>query len=252
MRLQHRRRIVLTALAVAAWCAGCSAPAQPSPVPTIPARTTETPAPTQSPTAVPNSPTPEATLAPLRAFTEEFDAIPAHWSFLQINNGPSFAGPSSRDGFLVFDLPSSNEWAYALYDGQVYTDVTVETEAQDRSGGDGAVGLVCRYDEKLGWYELNIFSDQTYELLFAQWLAPGLARYTPLFRGHSDAIQVGSNRIGLQCQGTLLTPVINGIPAQGRQETQYGLQQGKVGLTVSSFQDAPFTIAFDWVKVDEP
>ena len=178
--------------------------------------------------------------------------MPAHWSFLQINNGQSFAGPGTRDGFLVFDLPSSNDWAYALYDGQLYTDVTVEAQIQDRTGGDGAAGLVCRYDEKLGWYELNVFSDQTYELLFAQWLSPGVARYTPLFRGHSDAIQAGSNLIGLQCQGTLLTPVINGIPVQGRQEAQYGLQQGKVGLTVSSFQDSPLTIAFDWVKVAEP
>lgn len=178
--------------------------------------------------------------------------MPAHWSFLQINNGQSLTGPSTRDGFLVFDLPFSNEWAYALYDGQDYKDVTVEAEIQDRTGGDGAAGLVCRYDENLGWYELNIFSDRTYELLFAQWLAPGLARYTPLFRGHSDAIQAGSNQIGLQCQGTMLTPVINGIPVQGRQEVQYRLQQGEVGLTVSSFQDSPLTIAFDWVKVSEP
>ena len=250
MRLQHRRWIVLI---LAAWCAGCASPVQPSPAPTVPLSPSATSLPTQSPTAIPISPTPVATpLPPPRAFTEQFDAIPAHWSFLQINNGQSFAGPSTRDGFLVFDLPSPNEWAYALYDAQDYSDVTVEAEVQDRTGGDGAVGLVCRYDEKLGWYELNIFSDQTYELLFAQWLAPGVARYTPLFQAHSDFIQAGSNQIGLQCQGNLLTPSINGTTVQGRQVTQYGLQKGKVGLTVSSFQDAPLTIAFDWVKVAEP
>src|SRR5512143_3021408 len=112
---------------LAAWCAGCAVP------PTQSAYT-----PTASPTpaiATATSPTPPATLteapnptlppAP-RTFTEQFDAQPPHWDFLQIDNGQILAAPSARDGFLVFALPGPDQWAYALYEGQGYTDVMVE------------------------------------------------------------------------------------------------------------------------------
>ena len=209
-------------------------------------------APTSTPSASPTAPTPCATRPAPRTFTEEFNSTPAFWSFLQIDNGQAFAGPSLRDGFLVFDLMAANQWAYALYGGQTYDDVLVEAQAQYRTSGDGAVGLVCRYDEKNGWYEINVYADQTYQLLFGQWLAEGVARYTPLYQGTSEAIQSDANQIGLRCQGNALTPFVNGTQLRSWQESKFGLKTGKVGLAASSFEDAPFTIGFDSVKVSFP
>ena len=178
--------------------------------------------------------------------------MPAYWTSLAIENGEKFAGPATRDGFLVFDFAAPDQWAYALYAGHNYADVTVETEMQSRTAGDGAGGVVCRYDQQKGWYEFNIYADQTYQLLFGQWLAPGVARYTPLFQGQSGKITGEANRIALQCQGNMLTPFINGVQMRRWPEQKFGLQEGECGLSAASFQDVPFTIAFDSVKINEP
>jgi hypothetical protein len=187
-----------------------------------------------------------------RYFTENFDAKPPHWVFVQADNGQAFAGPTVRDGFLVFDMAGANEWGYAIYNAASYTDVLVETQVQSRTAGDGAGGLVCNYDETKGWYEFNIFANQSYQLLFGQWLSPGIVRYTPLYQGQSGAIRNDVNDLALKCQGSLLAPSVNGEALQKWPEQRFGLKAGKVGLSAASFTDAPFTLAFDWVKVSKP
>jgi hypothetical protein len=244
-------------LILALICAACGVndrQAQPSPTsehPSGPQGGIATSTPTSNPSPVSPTPSVIPTSAP-RNFTEEFSANAPDWTFLQIDNGQLIPGPSTRDGFLVFDLGAANQWVYALYEPQDYSDVVIEAQIQSRTPGDGAAGIVCRYDESRGWYELNIFADQTYELLFGQWLAAGVARYTPLYHGESEKIEADTNVIGLSCEGNVLTPVINGAPMRKWTEQKFALQKGKVGLSASSFQDAPFTIAFDRVKVSEP
>jgi hypothetical protein len=238
-------------------CAGCgtgATQARPSPTP-VHTPVAEPAAISHPATATPGSVSPTRTPTPPpgpRDFTETFDTGLPYWAFLQIDNGLPAAAPQTRDGFLIFDLPAPNQWAYALYGGHAYSDVTVETEIQSRTGGDGAAGIICRYDEKKGWYELNIYEDQTYQLLFGQWLAAGIARYTPLYRGQADVIQNDYNALGLECRGNMLTPFINGVQMRRWQELKFALQSGLIGLTVASFDDSPFTIAFDSLKISEP
>ncbi|MGE5258479.1 MAG: hypothetical protein ACM3KE_17520 [Hyphomicrobiales bacterium] len=187
-----------------------------------------------------------------RVFTETFDGPVPYWTFRQAGNGQAAALPAIRDGFLVFDLPAPNQWAYALYGGPDYGDVTVEARVQSRSSGDGAAGILCRYDKSAGWYELNLFADGTYQLLFGQWLAEGVARYVPLYRGEADAMRSDENTVALQCEGHTLTPFLNGAQLRKWEEARFGLKTGKVGLSVSAFTDVPLTAAFDSVKVSEP
>jgi hypothetical protein len=183
---------------------------------------------------------------------EQFEGSLPYWTFQQIELGPPDATPDAQGGFLVFDLPMPNQWVYALYSGQDYADVRVDAQVEDRAGQSGAMGIVCRYTEENGWYEFNIYADQTYEILYGQWLAPGLARYTPLFRGVSPKIKGDANEIGLLCQGDMLTPFINGTQLRIWQDTRIGLTDGKVGISAASFTEAPFTAAYDWVKVSLP
>jgi hypothetical protein len=89
-------------------------------------------------------------------------------------------------------------------------------------------------------------------LLFGQWLAEGVARYTPLVRSESEKIQPGANEIGLSCAGNILTPYINGTQLRKRQENTFVVASGKIGISAASFEDLPVTISYDWVQVSEP
>lgn len=208
-------------------------------------------------TAVPSlSPVPfpasTETLAPApRTFDEEFNGNLPYWAFQQIDNGQPFPGPNVEAGYLVFDLTAPNQWVYALYSGQDYQNVRVDAQVEVRAG-DGALGTVCRYSEKDGWYEFNIYSDQTYMLLYGQWLTQGIAHYTPMYHGDSEKIKSGANEIGLLCDGNILTPFINGVQMRKWDEQKFGLTHGKIGIAAASFADVPFNAAFDWVKLGEP
>ena len=222
---------------------------------TLPQAGTQLPSPivTASPSPSPIPAAPTETLAPApRAFTEQFDGSLPYWTFQQIDNGQPAAGPNAEGGFLVFDLTGPNQWVYALYNLPTYADIRVDAQVEVRAGGAGAFGIVCRYSEEQGWYEFNIYADQTYELLFGQRLAQGLARYTPLFRGGSEKIKSDVNEIGLVCQGDTLTPFINGVQMRRWQDNKIGLKDGKIGISAASFESVPFTIAYDWLKVSEP
>ncbi len=247
------KAIILFAPLLTAFLMGCTGHASlPTPSPAA-AATTALPSLTQTSTPTPRTPVQSPTLPPApRDFTEQFTAQPPYWTSLQINNGHPFSGPTVRNGFLAFDLSAPDQWAYALYTGREYTDVIVSADVQFRTAGDGAAGLVCRYDPKAGWYELSVYADKTYELLFGQWLATGVARYMPIYHGQSDAIGPDTDELTLQCQKNMLTVLVNGTQLRSWQELKYGLQQGQVGLAASSFQDVPFTAAFDWFKVSEP
>jgi hypothetical protein len=232
---------------VAPESAGSPAPPAGSPA------LTSTAAPSATPTSLPVKIIPTGTARPPASnFTESFDETPPYWTSAQVDNAQPFTGPATRDGFLVFDLTGPNQWAYAFYSGHIYGDSTMEAQVQIRTSGDGAVGLVCRYDEHKGWYEFNIYADQTYQLLFGQWLAPGVARYTPLYRDHSPAIKGDADQIGLDCTGDALSPSINGVSIRRWLDRKFLLEKGQVGLSVSSFADAPFTVAIDTVTVSEP
>ncbi len=248
----------LLSIFLMACCAACGTRTATGPAPTPTQSTgTMTPVlpPPSSPTATagPASPAPTQTLRPApRLFTENFDGPAPYWTYQQAGNGQPLAAPEIRDGFLVFSLAAPNQWAYALYGGADIADVAIEARVQDRTGGDGAAGIVCRYDKSAGWYELNVFADGTYRMLYGRWLAAGIASYTPLYGGASNAMRADENDIGLQCRGNSLAPSINGQQLRQWQELKFGLKQGKVGLSVSSFEDVPLMIAFDSVKVSEP
>lgn len=239
--------LVLTLLLTACQFATKAAPLSPA----------SSGAPTLELTAIPGfSPAPSSapteTLAPApRAFDEEFNGSLPYWAFQQVDNGQPFPGPSVEAGYLVFDLSAPNQWTYALYGGQDYQNVRVDAQVEVRAG-DGALGIVCRYSEKNGWYEFNIYSDQTYMLLYGQWLAQGVVHYTPLYHSVSEKIKNGANEIGLLCQDSLITPFINGVQMRKWDEKKFGLTDGKIGILASSFDNTPFTSAYDWVKVNEP
>lgn len=218
-----------------------------------PSTATHTPPPPVSPTPKPTL-TPTSAPTPLpRFFTEEFSGALPDWSLLQ-SNSDSPVQTRLQDGALIVDLRSSYTWVYAILGSETYADVSLEARVQSRASSPEAIGLVCRYDEQNGWYEFNVSGDGTYNVLYGQWLAQGVARYTPIAIDTSDYLNPSGadNEIGLTCQGTTLWLYINGKLFRKLNETRFALTEGKVGLTVSSFENTPVTGSFDWVKVSEP
>jgi hypothetical protein len=219
---------------------------QPTKSTPLPPTETVAPAPeataTLEPTATPLPPAP-------RYFTRDFGSPSTYWSFFGTNTSkPDIQFQSG----LVFNLTLTNDWADAIYTPQNYQDVRVDAQVEVPAGNDGTVGVVCRYSPTNGWYEFNIYADQTYVLMYGQWLSPGIARYTPLHITGSEKIKTGANQIGLVCQGDALTPYINNVRMITYEDNKVGLKEGNIGLTASSFNDVPFVAAFDWVKVSEP
>jgi len=172
--------------------------------------------------------------------------------FLQAAAGGEELDVAAAGGSLRLTLGTPNQWAYALYDAHTYADVRVDARVEFSAGGQGATGLICRYDPAAGWYEFNIYADRTYTLLFGQWLAEGVARYTPLVVASSEKIDAAVNEIGLVCAGDVLTPYINGVQLRRRQETQHVLHEGQVGISAASFESASLSILVDWIGAGDP
>jgi len=250
------KRNTLGLLMLVALLAACQVPSA-EPVVTASATVlpspTLAPTPTMEPSPVPPTASPSPSPPPRgRVFTEDFEAASPYWQYVQVDTGAALPSPTVHAGFLVFDLPSPNQWIYGIYEPFEYADVRLDALVQVRYGGNAVPGLVCRYDREQGWYEFDILDDQTYVLLYGEWLADGVARYTPLVQAESEKIVSGENELGLLCEGDVLTPFINGTQLRRRQESTYALAGGRVGMAAASFEHAPAQIAFDWLKVSLP
>ena len=233
-------------------------PATPTSVAPLFPTTTSSPAPlpatvTPPPTA---SQTPESTPTPFpRSFTDEFDSSLAGWVILQAGSD-SVPNIKTENSNLILQMDSPFTWVYAVYGAQDYDSVRIDTQFINQAGSPAAIGLICRYSETDGWLEYNVSTDGTYNVLYGQWLANGIADYLPIpsASGTSGNIQPSGapQEIGLICSGTTLSLFVDQTLIRSVDVSRYELASGKVGVTASSFENVPVVAAFDWVKVSEP
>ena len=208
--------------------------------------------PTQAATATGTfTPTPALTPTPIPLFfTDNFDSESGAWFSFQ-TGGEGIPRLTLESGLLRLDITSPDTWYYAIHSSHDYKDVHVG--AKFAGTPPGSIGLICRYSEA-GWFEFNIASDGTYNVLFAQWLADDIARYTPIASDPSEYLQAAnlSYEIGLTCQEGFLLLHVNGKLFRKLDVSRYGLTQGKIGLSAASFGEPSMIAAFDWVRVSEP
>ena len=153
---------------------------------------------------------------------------------------------------MQMDAPFT--WAYSIYRAQDYQDIRVDARFANQGGSPASIGLVCRYHESEGWFEYNLMTDGTYNVIFGRWLAEGIADYLPILSASSNAILPSgtSQEIGLLCSGTTLSVFIDQNLIRTVDVSRFELAGGKVGLTVSSFENTPVIVGFDWLTVREP
>jgi len=209
---------------------------------------------------LPDTPTPESTptLEPSptalpRFFTNEFDSSLAGWVILQANND-SNPTIKTEDDSLVLQLDVPFTWLYILYGAEDYADVRMDAQFQNRAGSPASIGLMCRYSEENGWFEYNISTDGTYNVLYGKWLTVAIVEYLPITDGSSNQIAPSgaTQSIGLACSGATLFLYIDDTLFRQVDVARYELTEGKVGIAVSSYQNVPVLAAFDWVKISEP
>jgi hypothetical protein len=191
---------------------------------------------------------------PPRFFTEDFDAPPAYWSTLFASGPAQNADILNRDGRLVFALYNPNTWAYAIFGAHVYESVNIQANFVNQGSDSNYAGVLCLYDEQAGWIEFNLSNDGSFSLLFGQWLAEDIARYTPILYETSAYILTESavNEMGLDCFDDTVQLYINGKLIRKLDISRFELSRGKVGLAAASFETTPVIVGFDWVKVSQP
>lgn len=231
-------------------------PATSTPAP-LPSSTATLPASqTPMPFTVTPEPTPTLALSPTpfpRFFTDEFDSSLAGWVILQAGND-SVPIVKTENGSLILQMDSPFSWLYTVYDAQDYANVRIDAQFTNQAGSPSSMGLICRYSEENGWFEYNVSTDGSYNLLYGNWLAVGIADYLPIMDGSSNLIQPSGapHLIGLACSDTALALYINDTIIRNVDVTSYGLIEGKVGITASSFENTPVIVAVASVKVSEP
>jgi hypothetical protein len=215
---------------------------------------------TLPPSPVPATFTPEPTLTPAptetpfpRLFTNEFDSTLEGWVILQAGS-ESVPNIKTENGSLHLQMDVPFTWLYALYGAQDYTDVRIDTQFTNRALTPSSAGLLCRYSEEKGWYEFNVSSDGTYNVLLGRWLDVGIVDYLPITSGASKEILPSGSvqKIGLTCSNTTLLLYINDSLFRQLDVSRYGLTEGKVGLAASAYENTPIVLGFDWVAISEP
>jgi hypothetical protein len=228
---------------------------QTTPAPTV--ESTPTPIPFDQTQGKPDTPTPEivptATIPstpepPPYYFTDEFDTGSPYWEILQTGGltEPAFVYENSA---LRIDISSPDTWSIGIHNAHTYPSVFLRARAS--ASPTGSVGLICLYDEEAGWYEYNVSSDGTYNALYGQWLAPGIAQYIPLVSASSVYLTAGTfnYELGLSCQENFIFLYANNVLIRRVDVANYGLTEGRIGITASSLKDAPITAIFEWVRV---
>jgi len=211
------------------------------------------------PSPIPATASPEPTLTPEpsptpfpRLFTEEFDASFVGWVILQAGND-GVPNIKTENSHLILQMDFPYTWLYALYGAQDYSNIRIDAQFENRALTPSSAGLMCRYSDEDGWFEYNISTDGTYNVLYGRWLSTGIAEYLPIKDGISREIQPSgaTQKIGLTCSDTTLWLYMNETLIRKVDVSRYELTEGKVGVATSSFENTPIVTAFDWVRISE-
>ena len=188
-----------------------------------------------------------------RLFTEEFDSSLAGWEILQAGND-GVPNISNENSHLVFQMDFPYTWLYALYGPQDYSNIRIDAQFENRALTPSSVGLICRYSDEDGWFEYNISTDGTYNVLYGSWLSVGIAEYLPIMDGVSKEIHSSGTiqKIGLICSDTTLSLFINETLIRRADVSRYELTEGKVGVAAASYENTRIVIGIESVTISEP
>ncbi|MEI7844197.1 MAG: trypsin-like peptidase domain-containing protein [Chloroflexota bacterium] len=189
-------------------------------------------------------------------FTENFDGDISNYSYFEWHEKYDSATtddtliPTTKDGYLVFDIKSTQKYVYVTYNPFKYTDVRLDLKADNRGKNSNSVSLVCRYSDE-GWYEVNVQNDGLYSIMT---YIVNDGKYYNIFNGGSNLIKQGrdTNDYTFICKGDELTLGVNGTKVKTVTEKKYKLRDGLAGFGVSSFESLPVLVEVDTFEIGKP
>ena len=218
-----------------------------------------TPPPAASPSpALPVPPAATATPTLLAAqhyfFEEDFNTDLDGWSTVVTSGDVDLLDLRAANGFLVFNIGDQNLNALSFFQAGMYKNVWIDLRVTNPGGTQHAVNIVCRYSKMEGWYQFEIFNSGLANLYYMAWDKALKPQPTLLAEGGSDAMPGGNtaNLFSVICKDRQLSLYINGRMVITYQENQYVLPVGQVGIGVSSFEEIPVMVEFDWMKLETP
>jgi hypothetical protein len=181
-------------------------------------------------------------------FTEEFDGDMDNWSYFLMSGSEMNMDLYADVDSLVFDLRGENQWVYVLYDPYYYSDVVIEAFAENKGKNTNNVSLICNYTDEYGWYEFNITNGGMYDILIYDEIE---GEYQTLTSGGSVHVNTGrdSNVYTAVCMGNQLALYINGFLEKEHTDTIYNLDEGQVGISVSSFDVLPILVEIEYFDI---
>jgi len=209
---------------------------------------------TALPTVLPPTAAPTAEQAPAY-YTEEFNGSIDNWKYFMAEGDEDHIDISTDNGFLVFTIKGQRTWPYVTYTPWIYTDVRIDAVAENRGSNDNDVTLICRYDPDKGWYEFNISNGGLYFISVVHF-DKGKPAWDEIVDGGSGVVKPGiaTNTYTATCKGDKLSFYVNGteiktITVPGNVPH---ISEGRIGVSVSSYNDPNVTVAFDSVTISQP
>jgi len=179
----------------------------------------------------------------------EFDGDLSSWSYFLMNGDDEDFSAYTSDGKLRVEIDEEQTWVYFMYDDYLYSDVRIDTVAENLGRNTNNVSLICRESDD-GWYEFNVYNSGEYDILWYDSVVKG--DYVRLFKGGSTAIRTGKdiNEYTAICNGNQLSLWINDVEV--RTVTHNDLKSGRVGFSISSFNVLPIIVEFDYFVASVP
>jgi hypothetical protein len=192
---------------------------------------------------------PNATASGDFYYYTDFDTNMDSWSYFMMNGSDDGFSTNLSNSKLRVDIEKQNTWVYFTYDDYTYTDVRIDTKAENLGRNNNNISLICRYSND-GWYEFNVYNNGNYDIFYYDNVVA--KDYKLLYRGASTAIKTGknTNEYTAVCQGNTLTLGINGVEVRSVKSND--LKDGKVGFGLSSFDVLPIIAEFDGFAASVP
>lgn len=212
------------------------------------AAATDAPIPEPAATAAPTAAATVASSADQPFYVEEFSAPSASWTYALLRGEDADFELYTEADRLVFDITGENVWPYYSYNSFTYTNVRLDTRAENLGNNNNNVTLFCRANDR-GWYEASVANSGLYAIYRYEYAS---GDFTVLYNGGVQNLRTGrdTNDFTLICAGDRITLAVNGVEVRTVEDSLF--DSGLVGIGVSSFDDVPVHVEFDYVTISEP